>query len=144
LTLDVRFDPTPAQEQALAYWRGILANKEREAYASVLVAEEAIESIQAEIDQPAKDYYASDTVGRMVYLRSHPLYAAQAAHIESCCKLYRELADNEKRKYTPFKALQFQRVEDMTVLRELRDFLMNEVGAVNDYHVETWRHTAYG
>jgi hypothetical protein len=137
--LDVRFDPTPAQEQALAYFRGILANKDREVHANVILAEEAIASIQAEIDQPAKDYYAANTVEKMVYLKKHPRYAADAADIEATCKLYRELASDEKRKYTPFKALQFQRAEDMTVLRELRDFIMSEVGAVNDYHVDTWR-----
>jgi hypothetical protein len=66
--LDVRFDPTPAQEQALAYFRGILANKDREVHANVILAEEAIASIQAEIDEPAKKYYASNTVQKMVYL----------------------------------------------------------------------------
>jgi hypothetical protein len=137
--LDVRFDPTPAHEQALAYFRGVLANKDREAHANVILAEEAIASIQAEIDEPAKKFYAASTAQKMVYLKKHPRYAADAADIEATCKLDRELASDEKKKYTQFKALQFQRVEDVTVLRELRDFIMSEIGAANDYHVDTWR-----
>jgi hypothetical protein len=38
-----------------------------------------------------------------------------------------------------FDNLQFQRVEDMVVLNEVCDFVMTDVGAITEYHIECWK-----
>jgi hypothetical protein len=143
-SLNVRFEPRPEDVQALEYWRGVLANKADEIHSDVLIAEDAVKSFQDEIDRPAKEYYSLNTYQRLLYLQTHPAYAAAADRIEKFIeKMEKREEKMEKRRGkkpgASFDNLQFQRVEDMVVLNEVCDFVMTDVGAITEYHIECWK-----
>jgi hypothetical protein len=47
--------------------------------------------------------------------------------------------DEERRNGPEFDNLQFRVVEDMAVLREVRNYLMKRVGAITEHHVSFWK-----
>jgi hypothetical protein len=139
--MNLDWEPDAETQEVIDFFEDIIANKDGDVrYRDVVFAEKQLAAIKAELAKPMAHFYELSTLDKLEWLLDHPRYAAQAERIDRRAAGRRKRTQPEDRERVPeFESLQFQHVEDMTVLTELRNYLLKVTGAITDVHVQAWR-----
>jgi hypothetical protein len=138
--IDVDFEMDPARQASLDFWLDILRNSKQYQYDTVETAKEAVADLHEELGAPTKEYDDLTTLRKVFWLMCHPQHCANTRMLkQEYEKLKSDNRDEERRSGPEFDNLQFRVVEDMTVLREVRNYLLKRVGAITEHHVSFWR-----
>jgi hypothetical protein len=139
--MNLDWEPDAETQEVIDFYEDIIANKDGDVrYRDVIFAEKQLAAIKAELAKPKAHFYDLSTLDKLEWLLDHPRYAAQAERIDQRAAGRRKRTQPDERERVPeFESLQFQQVEDMTVLIELRNYLLKVTGAITDVHVQAWR-----
>jgi hypothetical protein len=142
--LDVRFTGTPEQRAGLNYWMQVIENPRAYYFETVNHAREAVAAIQRLINEPAQRWEQMTPSQKMFYLLTVPEYKEQAEIIKAQFEFDSRHYPEDKSKYQPFAEHQFQSVNEFTVLQEMKEYIVAQVGSITEHHVNFWRKRRMG